>query len=313
MNVLLNKQLDDMPESSSAATQGMSPLHRSLWQLDSLMLIRQLYPLIIAVQQHRGATLALLGGNTGFQNKQLALQAEIEQRIAALEIINNRYQKPLSDSTLAKIADEWAAVIHNCQYDHAVEIFELHCFFIEQLMELIWQLTVRADYFSIVGTDPQSPGVSGNGLDDRLLVQVILRDFPQLVEMVARIRGLAAHTAATRHCDAEYRERLTFWLRSVHHHKEALQIAIGQLNQRVLSNIPSLLTTQLQEHKLVQLMNMTHDEIISRDVVSPDSQRIFDFATGIIEMYSKVIEQGILYVRTAVEDALSSSPANHQQ
>lgn len=296
-----------------------------LKQLNSLMLVRILNPLIIACQQHRGASTVLLQGNSSFQPKVDALQAEIKKRLHALKTINSEYGEIIPGQVLLEIEMEWETLVKEWSTDTVITNFDFHSHFIERLLGFMWEITQKADYFfsqstAITEVDyhldgsgiPFVPRRSGGATatikksDHHALVAIVIRDIPALIETMAKIRGLATNTTVIGHCDKDHQLRLTTLMVEMNHQKEKLIKASRPLQHYMLNGMPALVDTLLHEHKLNHLLEMVNREIIGRNKISLESHHVFNFVTDVIEIYYAVIEQGITLIQRNNERAILS-------
>lgn len=296
-----------------------------LRQLNALVLIRMLNPLIIACQQHRGASTVLLEGNASFQPLVAALQVDIRKRIHALKTINREYGHIIAERALAEIELEWDVVVQEWSRDTVITNFDFHSHFIERLLGFTWDITHKANYFfsPSAGVAPAEFNLDGSGVpivshrshnhryqikksDHHALVAIVIRDIPALIETTAKVRGLATHATVMGHCDRDHQLRLGTLLIEMKHRKERLINALRPLQHYMLGGIPALVDTLLHEHKLNQLIEMVNQEIMGRGTIALESHQLFNFVTEIIEIYYTVIEQGVVLIQRNNERALFS-------
>ena len=297
-----------------------------LKQLNSLLLIRMLNPLIIACQQHRGASTVLLEGNASFKPKVDALQGEIYKRIHVLKTINREYGYIIPERAVVEIELEWEALVREWSTDTVITNFDFHCHFIEKLLGFMWDITLKSGYFFAPITSVTSASFDldtsnapfalrksslANGSqikksDHHAVVTIVIRDIPALIETMAKVRGLATHTTVIGRCDRDHQQRLSTLLVELNHQKEKLIKALRPLQHYMLSGMPALVDTLLHEHKLSQLPEMVNQEIIGRSEITLESHHVFNFVTEIIEIYYAVIEQGITLIQRNNERLLFS-------
>ena len=110
-----------------------------LHHLRSITIIRQVIPLIIASQQHRGAHLALMEGDNYFENKETELEEKINNQFASLLLLNKELSYPVLEQNIERLYQEWNTV-RNWSGGPALESFNLHSHFIEQLMRMVWSI-----------------------------------------------------------------------------------------------------------------------------------------------------------------------------
>lgn len=322
MENTVSKHIVDM--ASGGADESDQAILDYLKQLNGLMLIRMLNPLIIACQQHRGASTVLLEGNSSFHPLVTALQLDIRKRLHAVRAINREYGYIIPERAVMEIELEWDVVVQEWSKDTVITNFDFHSHLIERLLGFMWDITQKAGHFfspvaSVVSADFQLDGSgvpviqnsSRKGIqikksDHHAVVAIVIRDIPELIETIAKVRGLATHTTVSSHCDKDHQLRLSTLLADMNHQKEKLSKSLRPLHHYMLSGIPALVDTLLHEHKLSQLIDMVNQEIIGRSKISLDSHQLFSFVTEIIEIYCAVVEQGIVLIQRNNERALFS-------
>lgn len=322
MENTVSKQIID--KVSVRPEEGDQEILDYLKQLSALMLIRMLNPLIIACQQHRGASTVLLEGNDSFQPLVAALQVDIRRRLHALKTINREYGYTIPERAMHEIELEWDVVVQEWSMDTVITNFDFHSHFIERLLGFMWDITQKAGHFfspvaSPICADFQLDGSgvpviqhgSRNGLrikraDHHAIVAIVIRDIPALIETIAKVRGLATHTTVSGYCDRDHQLRLSTLLLDMNHQKEKLIKSLRPLQHYMLSGMPALVDTLLHEHKLSQLIDMVNQEILGRSRISLESHQLFNFVTEIIDIYYTVIEQGIILIQRNNERALFS-------
>ena len=282
-------------------------------QLNSLIIIRHLNPLVIGAQKHRGASLALLEGDESYETQVDALQREISTRLEALGHLNEIYNFIIPEKKWNEVSQEWGALTAQWREDGVVTNFEFHCHFIERLMRLMWKVVLDTNYFfssklikegsintlAISGDEP-----SFNNIDHHFIVQLIAKDVPRLIETIAKIRGLATHAAVMKSCDQNHQTRLIHLLQTFSYQKEKIRGIPRSLKKETLQSLPTLMETLLHEHKLSQLLQTINNEIITSSDVTIDSHVIFDLATEIIDVYSAVIDQGLVLIQKNIDASL---------
>ncbi len=326
LNRVSNKIIEDNPRALEGADTDDHAILDYLKQLNALVLIRMLNPLIIACQQHRGASTVLLQGNGSFQPLVDALQTEIQKRIHALKTINHEYGHPIAERALAEIALEWEVLAQEWSRDTVITNFDFHSHFIEKLLGFMWDITQKAGYFfaPTVGVASAEFNLDGSGVpiaprkvssitgarikksDHHAVVTIVIRDIPELIETMAKVRGLATHATVIGHCDRDHQLRLGTLLVELNHQKEKLIKSLRPLQHYMLSGMPALVDTLLHEHKLNQLLDLVNQEILGRSNITLESHQLFNFVTGIIEIYCAVIEQGIILIQRNNERAIFS-------
>lgn len=282
---------------------------RYLHHLRSITVIRQLISLLSATQQHRGATLALLGGDGYFSDKVASLQNEIDGRITTLQLLNHELSEPILARDIGTLLQEWETV-RDWPGGKALENFNLHSNFIEQQMKLIWHVTEKTNCFLLAATPkPANPDTCPPQqrellAGDTLLVQFILLETPELMEVLARIRGLATHACVIGVCDAEHSSWLDHLLKQLNLKKERFRILSNSLQRYSLRDVPALINLEIQDVRIVQLIQLVENNILHQDKIDIDSHNIFSMATNIINSQTEVVKQGLDFIQNKIHRQL---------
>ena len=291
-----NKQEQDDQTFDIAAIRSVA---RYLHYLRTLTIVRHLVPVIIASQQHRGANLAYLEGDQSYKEKVAELQNQIDYRLTTLQLINQELSKPVLKPEVIQLLQEWHNV-KSWSNGPALENFNLHSHFVEQLMQLVWRVTERSNYFFM---DPALPGSTSGQFPEHelsnggLLIRFILNETPQLIELIAKIRGIATHASVLGVCDADHASMLGYLLTQLNQKKERFRDLSKQLQQYAIRDLPQLMDIQMQDSKIVQLAQIVKDQIIQSDRIQLGSQDIFTMATSIINSQTEVVYQGLDYIQ----------------
>lgn len=272
---------------------------RYLRHLRAITIIRHLIPVIIVSQQHRGASLAFLEGDNSYKNKVSELQNEIEYRLTTLQLLNRELSKPVKELEIDQLVQEWWN-IKGWSEGTPLENFNLHNYFIEQQMRLVWRAKEKTNYFFMdTGKVCESrENASDNAYSgDALLIRFVLHDTLELIELIAKTRGLATHAMVVGACDIDHYSWLEYLLREINLKKEKFRILFGSLQQYMLRDMPSLIDLQLQDSRMVQLVQYVENNILRNEIIRHDSQDIFIMATTIINSLTEVIYQGLDFIQ----------------
>lgn len=258
-----------------------------LYQLRSITVIRHLFPLIVACQKHRGAKLALLEGDSFFESKETELQHEIDKRLLALSILTVEMKVMAASSDFSSLTHEWDTV-KIWSDGPSLENYNLHSHFIEKQMKLVWQIAENSSCFS---SDTEN---------DHLLIRFILHETPELIEHIARIRGLATYVAAVGDIDDEMKNKLDYMLTVLNQKKEKFRVLSRQLQQYVLRDVPALIELQIQDVRIIQFVQLVKKSIIDTSTINKDDHSIFSLASNIIDSQTEIVKQGLDYIQRRV-------------
>ncbi len=285
---------DNLEVDTTAARVVAQYLH----ELRSITLIRLLVPLFIASQQHRGASIALFEGNSAFKDRVDALQNEIRNRFITLETINKEFSETLTISETRQLRHEWET-IRDWYGGTALENFRLHSHFTEQLMKLIWTLTERASRFNA-----RYDQMDNSEDNTDLLIWFLLHETPELIELIAKIRGLATHATALGYCDEEHSSWLRYLLVQLNQKKEVFREHLSALQNYALKDVPAIIHLHIEDIKIVQLVQQVNENVLNQSTIKITGSDLFDMATAIIDSYSDVFEQGLSFVRSRINRQL---------
>ncbi len=270
-------------------------------RLDALTLIKQLIHMIKAVQRHRGMSMGMLGGNQSFKEELANLQIRQGRRLQLLRAFAARAGNLLSEREQENLASAWATISHDWQQDSVIDNYELHCHLIEQLLSMVASLGKHLEQptSSLAGEvhEPQVIQTEGAQFPNRYkhleVLHFATRLMPAVAEQLGRIRALATYAAAVGSLDKDYTTKLRYVIQCTRVNNEKLRHQSKRL-EGLLENELSLLG-QLKSHeiKLEFLLEMIENEVLAVNHISADSSRFFKLATDIIDVYLKLVEEGI--------------------
>lgn len=279
-----------------------------LRQLNSLGLIRQLSLLLMEAQKHRGISMAVLEGDVGFESSMQHEQAVIQRLMNVITQLNQQSDFVIEEDQWQLMNTDWQSLTDNWRNDTAMTNFEFHSSFIESIVNMIWTLCEKSVYF--VSLYPGKQTDRSKHVDSlflysennhHALVKISLSLMPALLEVIAKLRGLATHISVRGHCDAQARARFSPLLQALNINKEHLREASKSLQHDALRAVPALPSMLLYEHRLDQLQKLITNEIMIDGEIGIDGHDVFDFATGIIDDYSKIVSDAISAFQRRIE------------
>jgi hypothetical protein len=280
-----------------------SVIAKYLYHVRSITVIRQLISLITVAQQHRGTNLALLEGDRSFADKAADLQTEIDYRLATLQILNQELSTPILPQIIKTLLQEWETV-RNWSGAAALENFNLHSNFIEKQMELMSSLAEKTHGFALAySSGPSSQSDSSSS--DTMLVEFILVETPEFMELLARMRGLATHACVIGACDSEHTALLDYLLKQLNLKKERFRVLSKLLQKYSLHDVPALVDLQIQDVRIVQLIQLVENKILHQDKIELDSHLIFRMATNIVNSQKEVVRQGLDFIQNKIHRQLA--------
>ncbi|ABC33012.1 conserved hypothetical protein [Hahella chejuensis KCTC 2396] len=170
-----------------------------------LELSQQLLELITHIQQHRGATLAILGGDDFFEIRLAAIKPYVLKDLQEVQRLRGEL---ISDESWQSLCAEWFTVNYHWRQDSAFHNFELHTHLIQQLLKLY------KDFLN-------GPLFEHLDISHQPVARLTLNELPELMETAAQIRGIGTHCLASGAKEKAFVDRLGFLSRyftqSSHH------------------------------------------------------------------------------------------------
>lgn len=252
------------------------------------------------IQRHRGATLALLGGDNSFLQQVKTLQKQTSAQFDYLQCLNESAGKPLADSDYEQLKLGWHTIIKDWENDDLHHSFEFHSHLLELIIRLSRQLTEQI-LATPEGLDDNEPLRSriDNSFTYPLhsLSQTCVIDLYELVEYLARIRGIGTHMAVLGHTDKELGSKVSFWLQEFRYRKERFDQNIQLVSSQYLPCIPGLKSLPNLNMKLNYFISLLGHEMTSERNFKVPSHKLFLMGTEIIDGHLAVMDQASAVMR----------------
>ncbi|NIB40113.1 hypothetical protein HBA55_10975 [Pseudomaricurvus alkylphenolicus] len=271
----------------------------------ALTLMRQFNRLINSIQQHRGVCLAHLAGDGLFTEDMNQVQTQVNRRLLALRHTCTEFDRLVPDAEQRNVRHGWSTVCHDWEGDALLENFEYHSFLIEQLLQL---MTGLARQFQKLHWQEVLP--AGTEVVDNVL-PLVSRQVPELVEQLARIRGLATHAAVVSECDEEHDKKLRYWLQCAEQQNRELVLQIDNMDAQLKGGWKSLQELKNYELKLAFFLNTIKRDILHGDCHKADARQLFSLGSEIIQAYVEGVDGGIHLLRDQLEKELEAWLASH--
>ncbi|AUM14410.1 hypothetical protein Kalk_19130 [Ketobacter alkanivorans] len=266
-------------------------------QLDLMVTILNLSRFI---QRHRGATLALLGGDNSFRTQVETLQKQTSAQFEYLQCLNQSADNPLTESDYEQLNLGWLTIIKDWENDELHHSFEFHSHLLELIIRISRQLSERvlATPEGLENNEPLRSRVD-NSFTYPLhsLTQTCVIDLYELVEYLARIRGLGTHMAVIGHTDKELGSKVSFWLQEFRYRKERFDQNIQLVSSQYLPCIPGLKSLPNLNMKLNYFISLLGHEMVSERNFKVPSHKLFLMGTEIIDGHLAVMDQANAVVR----------------
>lgn len=273
-------------------------------RLDALSLVKQLNHMVKAVQRHRGMSMGLLGGNALFREEFLRLQNQIAGRLELFNTFTTRAAHLLPQRDLENLHSAWLTISHDWQEDSVIDNYELHCHLIEQLLAMIAALAKQMEQpIAAVLASNSEPtkiyaanAVYPNRFKQLEVLHFSTRLMPSVAEQIGRIRALATYTSALGFCDTDYASKLRYAIQCTRVNNEKLRNQAKRMEGILEKDSPLLSQLKSYEIKLTFLLNMIEQDILSEEQVTADSNKLFELATDIIDMYLNSVDEGTVLI-----------------
>lgn len=262
------------------------------------------------VQQHRGITLGIQGGNQFFETRLLFKQNEIDELLHSLA---NRHPGLIDATLYNELASEWGILERHWPRDDAFGNFLIHCHYLNAVLKAVGDIT----------------NLSGHDDIDELhqrVASLALRKVPAMIESIAQSRGLAVHIVSTQDYDPRFIQRLQYLSKTMlDDHIQILQelqnidAALSAQCPKAYGKptTPSHLQQTIIEMKTQLLSDACYDQLrkysqsldhlqAKNTGISPSSDYIFTRATHIISAHYQAITKVIRGLHFSTDPDLSS-------
>ena len=274
-------------------------------RLDALTLAKQLIHMIKAVQRHRGMTMGTLGGNQQFRDDLAHLQVQLERRLELLQAFSARSIGLLSPRDQENLNNAWLTISRDWQEDAVIDNYELHCHLIEQLLSMVAALGKQLELPTSQSMPPSTPEIAEPRIihaDETLypnrfkyleVLHFATRLMPAVAEQIGRIRALATYASALGYCDKDFASKLRYVIQCTRVNNEKLRHQTKRLEGLLDSDLSLLGQLKSYEIKLEFLLSMVESDVVNAHQINADSSRLFSLATDIIDVYLKVVDEGV--------------------
>ncbi len=290
------------PTGGKASTQFVRFCEEYQQRLDALTLVKQLIHMIKAVQRHRGMSMGALGGNAMFRSELTLLQAQLERRLELVQAFAARSLNLLSPRDRDNLSNAWLTISRDWQQDAVVDNYELHCHLIEQLLSMVAALGKQLELPTSqallqIERGNTDPGGEGSSYPNRFKYLEVLhfstRLMPAVAEQIGRIRALSTYASALGYCDKDVTSKLRYAIQCTRVNNEKLRHQTKRLEGLLDKDLSLLAQLKSYEIKLDFLLSMVESDVVNPHQINADSHRLFVLASDIIDMYLKVVDEGV--------------------
>ncbi|GGY73544.1 hypothetical protein GCM10011613_18390 [Cellvibrio zantedeschiae] len=298
--------------TDKSLTKGFTELFHQ--RLDALNLIKQLNHMVKAVQRHRGMSMGLLGGNALFREEFTKLQRQIAERLELFSAFTARSHQLLPQRDQENLHSAWLTISHDWQEDSVIDNYELHCHLIEQLLALLASLAKQMEQpiAAILASNNEptqiyaTSAVYPNRFKQLEVLHFSTRLMPSVAEQIGRIRALATYTAALGYCDSDYASKLRYVIQCTRVNNEKLRHQSKRMESILEKDSPLLSQLKSYEIKLTFLLNMIEQDVLREGKIAADSNRLFELATDIIDMYLNSVDEGTALIERWHNDEIEN-------
>lgn len=281
-------------EDTFLQLQAKSVTKRYLDKIQKLLLIRQLFPLITAIQKHRGLSLAFKEGDITFAREKAQVNLEVSKRLQSLSILTE------SDSSSSvfissEILPVWKEI--SSWKGNLMDEFNLHSHLVDILMR---HLTTYVEQLGFYLSLNSLENRADKEIDCFVLVHLLFKDNPELMEKLAQLRGLATHITVLKHCDHQHKIRIEALLKDLSFLKEKFREHSNFIHRYLARDIPSLMTFQVQETQMVKLINYIKECVLIDNLVDADGHYIFTVGSKLIDTQVQIVNEGLNYIHDSI-------------
>jgi len=245
--------------------------------ITSIKLLSQLNQ---ALQKHRGACMAFLGGDQSFLPMVARLQKHIGRLLLVLSDVNER-NALISGANLSNIDSGWQTILMGWQDDDILLNFEFHGHLIDSLKQVLRSLMREQLMYQL----------SDNGKSCDSLLHTVLVQIPELIEQVARLRGLSTNAAVVQACGADSHKRISFLIKEIPIQNERLLVVLEEI-QSVHGVVPRLQSLKALRMVLQRYLISVQVNILESSQISTSGVELFNSSTEIVDALWMAVEQG---------------------
>jgi len=289
-----------------------------------ITLIQQLHHMVGAVQLHRGMSMSLLGGNNLFETDIISLQRQLERRLGIIETYLEQSESLLPDRDKGNLQQAWLTIRHDWHDDEVLDNFELHSHFIEQLIAMTVGLASRLEAPLSTDGSLMTKNTNGSKTNPDFLeannypsafrviemLNFISEQLPNMIEFLAKIRGLGSHAASIGKVEYLQDRRLRYFVQCAETQNEKLRHKAKRLNHIWKGAIPSLADITTMEMKVHFLFDTIKSDILSGHAIATEGHELFRNASEVINAYSKIVESGWDVIRRQLDSDMESWISN---
>ena len=278
-----------MHKTSTHLPHNEAKLQAFLEKRRCLTAIKLLCQLTKAVQHHRGASMAFLGGDKFFMPQIKQLQEDVHTILVLLKETVGGYA--LTADELANLSANWETILIGWEHDQFMHNFEFHSHVIDELKKLLRQCRQSL----LPQTESQPHFVQ--------LLRFLLDNLFDNIESLAKLRGLSTNAAIIKACGQDARNRISFLLKEVPEQNQQILALLSDLKPFNI-HLPTLEQIKLQEKSLHRLLLSIQIQILDTPDITIDGSTLFNLVSEIINSRWRELGQGIQIIDQFIFDSL---------
>lgn len=285
-----SKSMPDVPQKT------ISSVYRE--RLSVLTMLKQLVHLCRDIQKHRGLGIGLLAGTQVFLDDFNVLQQQVNRRIQLLHqfVVEG---SPLRLQDMVRVQESWVTIREGWHDDSVLENFQFHCHFIEQILQIVSELSQCLHYPLLENnsqtdnSDPVATQIDVLGSQNHsTLLNFITMQLPKTIEYLGMVRALSTHAATIGYSIKDHDQKLKFLCQCVNTEKRTMIQQVDELLGDWGNSIPSLLSLKTYEYKIDAFIDKVLREVVSQSEITVTSVDLFATATNIMDVYWRVVDDG---------------------
>ncbi len=243
-------------------------------------IVKQFFELLKFTQQHRAVSMAILEGDDFFRNLLPNIHSRVETLLKEIELQLDNSSQLYALPPFAELKNEWALLNSCWEKLKVIQTFEIHNHLIKKISALIWLIVEQSNYEK-----------SNSQID--YLNHFIFREYVELLEAVAQIRGISTHLASTREKDPAMEELLNY---TINRTKGLLLKAKGGLSQVSSPEADQILTFIGQNLCFIKMEGFIHEVpsiLHSNEDYISKSQTCFKHGTQVLNAFLIVLNASV--------------------
>jgi len=186
--------------------------------------------------------------------------------------------------------------------------FELHSHFIDQLRHMLASLARQleqplAPELVDISSQQSDAGIAHPKMFKQMeLLNFVARQLPDMIEQIAKVRGLSVYAASIGSVDFYNDRKLRYLLTYAREQSYKLRHQAERISGFLGGDLVSFSELKNLELKLLYLLNTVDQDVLSGTEISTSSQQFFKLATEIVDVYWAVVNDGLTLLRRWHED-----------